>query len=298
MKKSLLITGATGFLGGHLLSQACENWNVYASYRKNNQNLPGINWIMLDLNDLPQIEQTLKAQKLDVLIHAAAIADLDKAESDRELTNRINILATQKIVDLCESSKTRLIFISTDMVFDGEQGHYTENDTVNPLNYYGISKQTAENYIRQFSSNYVIVRSALIYGFSRTESQTFSEIMLERTKKGGSVQLFTDQFRTPILVDNLAAVLLELADSDYCGTLHLGSPDRISRYEFGILFAKYFSISSNLLIPTQMKNYQSKAARPKDTSFNIGLAQKNLKTELWDCHKGIQFMKNCSFSRH
>lgn len=297
MKKSLLITGATGFLGGHLIAHARENWQVYATYRTNKPNLPQINWIALDLNDLSKLEQTLKVQKIDVIIHAAAIADLDRAENNQELAHQINVLATQKIVGLCESMRIRLIFISTDMVFDGEKGYFTEKDPVNPLNYYGKSKMMAENYIRQFSSNYVIARSALIYGFSRTESRTFSEIMLERTKNGESVQLFTDQYRTPILVDNLVQVLLELANSDYCGTLNLGSPDRVSRYEFGILFAKYFSISSNLLIPTQMKDYQFKAARPKDTSFQIGLAQKILKTALWDCHKGIQFLQNCSFPR-
>jgi dTDP-4-dehydrorhamnose reductase len=179
------------------------------------------------------------------------------------------------------------------MVFDGDKGNYSESDTVNPINYYGITKQMAENFICKYSSNYVIVRSALIYGFSLTGSKTFSEIMLERTKNGESVQLFTDQYRTPILVHNLAQVLLELAASEYCGIMHLGGADRLSRYDFGILFAKYFSISSNLLIPTQMKNYQFKAARPKDTSFNIDLAQKILKTEIWDCHRGVQFMKNC-----
>lgn len=294
MKKSLLVTGATGFLGGHLISQASANWHVYATYRKPIKKFPEINWIELDLNDLSKIETILKIHKIDVLIHAAAIADLDRAESDIDQTYRINILATLKIVELCELMKIRLIFISTDMVFDGEKGNYSEKDMVNPINYYGITKQTAEDYIRKYSSNYVIARSALIYGFSLTKSQTFSEIMLERTKKDESVQLFTDQFRTPILVNNLAQALLELADSDYCGFMHLGGADRLSRYDFGILFAKYFSISSNLLIPTQMKNFQFKAARPKDTSFKIDLAQKKLKTELWDCHRGIQFMKNCS----
>lgn len=298
MKKSLFITGATGFLGGHLISQASENWQVYATYRKKIKEFPLINWIELDLNDLQKIEQTLMSPKIDVLIHAAAIADLDRAEGNIDLTHRTNILATQKIAELCESQKIRLIFISTDMVFDGEKGNYSENDGVNPLNYYGITKQIAENFISKYCSNYVIARSALIYGFSLTGSKTFSEIMLDRTKSGESVQLFTDQYRTPILVDNLAQALLELAASEYCGTMHLGGADRISRYDFGILFAKYFSISSNLLIPTQMKNFQFKAARPKDTSFKIDLAQKILKTEIWDCHRGVQFMKNCPALRH
>jgi dTDP-4-dehydrorhamnose reductase len=178
------------------------------------------------------------------------------------------------------------------MVFNGVKGNYDESDETDPVNYYGQTKLEGENYIMRTVPNSAMVRSALIYGHSLSETRSFSEWMLLKWQQQQQVPLFVDQYRTPILVDNLAQALLELADSDFTGILHLGGPQRINRLDFGIIFAKILYIPAELILPTRMDALPGCAPRPKDTSLNITLALQVLKTPIVDCQAGIQYLKN------
>jgi len=294
MKKKIFITGGTGFVGGHLLKQAGMSWEVSASYRKKRFAFPNVKWIQLDLTDFSKSAALIQSLRPDVIIHAAATANLDQAEELKDAAFLNNVRVTEHLAGLCEKEHIRFIFISTDMVFDGLRARYQETDVPAPVNYYGQTKSQAEAVVKSICSNYVIVRSALVYGNSLTESPSFSEWMLAHWRQRKPVRLFTDQYRTPILVNNLSQALLELASNSFQGVIHLGGPQRINRFNFGLVFAKLYGIPSHLIIPTSMKNLNFKALRPVDTSFNTSLAKNVLVTELMDCYRGVQYLKRDS----
>jgi len=131
-----------------------------------------------------------------------------------------------------------IIFISTDLVFQGDKSFYSENDVPTPLCYYGKTKLEAENFVLKISSNYCIIRSAIIYGWSVNSSQVFTETMIKQLRQGNQVNLFVDEYRMPIYIKNLCAILLELASRDELqGVYHICGPTRLCRFEFGLELA-------------------------------------------------------------
>ncbi len=291
MKKRIVITGASGFLGGHLVTQASVNWKIYAPYRNKTYYFPEVTWYTLDLTNFDAVRQYLRSINPDVILHTAALTNVDTAEKDPAVAFLNNVLVTRNLADWCAEQRCRLIYVSSDMVFNGLRGNYAETDETDPLNYYGQTKLEGENYILRTAPDAAVVRSALIYGHSLTETRSFSEWMLLKWQQQQQVPLFVDQHRSPILVDNLAQALLELADSDFAGVLHLGGPDRINRLDFGIIFAKMLHIPAELILPTRMDDLPGAAPRPKDTSLNVTFARQVLKTPLVDCQQGIQYLK-------
>lgn len=290
MKRRIFITGGTGFVGGHILSQIGSDQEVFATFRTNKYNFPEISWLQIDLTDFQSVRNLLSEIKPDVILHAAAMANLDAVAANPVAGEMVNFQVTRNLAEYAADTNTRIIFVSSDMVFDGKKGFYRETDLTHPLNFYGQTKLNSEIWLEKNCSNFVVARSTLVYGRSLTTSHSFAEVMIQRWRKGQAVPLFHDQYRSPILVDNLARALLELSASDFTGRLHLGGSTRISRLDFGIEFANFLSIRADLITPTSMSDIKSNVLRPADTSFDTTLATQILKTELFDCHKGIQYL--------
>lgn len=288
--KKILITGGSGFLGGHLVQQSKKRFSVTATYFDHPYKIDGVNFTYLNLSDLNSIERSIKQIRPQVIIHTAAISSVDSCEIQKDLAHTVNFQAVRKLATLAELHGIRLIFLSSDMVYDGEKGYYQEEDAVNPINYYGETKVLAEQEIKETCSNYVIARPALIYGTAVTNANSFSDKILQNISNNISVKLFYDQYRTPILVQNLAESLLELGDHAFVGTLNLGGSQRISRYDFGLEMAQVYHFSSKLLKKCSMNDFITRAKRPRDLSLDVSKAQSLLDTKLLDCKIGIQSM--------
>jgi len=276
--KRLLITGGSGFVGGHLLEAAKDQWEVFTTYKNRSLSREGVTCFKLDLAGEKQIESVMEKCRPEAVIHAAAMCIPDDCEQDPKKTYHVNATATEILAEQCVRYQSRLVFVSTDMVFDGKGRYYSESDETHPVNVYGQSKLVAEKFIRAVCTNSVIARSALIYGRPVTGSNSFSERILSRISKGESVSLFPDQFRSPVLVNDLANALLELAGNDWEGTIHLGGGTRVDRYTFGIRLAHLKGIPERLIKSESMNTHKATAPRPRDVSLDISLARKILKT--------------------
>lgn len=226
----------------------------------------------------------------DIILHTAANSNLDSCEQNPHAAERINVAATECLAQAAEARGARFIFISSDMVFDGETGFYSENDPVAPLAVYGKNKADAEKKVQYICRNYVIARAALIYGRPKGGGSSFSNWIEQRLTKNQAVPLYTDQFRTPIYVENLAEALLELAQSDFIGTLHLGGANRIDRYNFGLQLCSLGGYDACLLRPTSMHDFQPPARRPADVSLSIAKAKSVLTTKILDTREGLSHM--------
>lgn len=290
MKKRLLITGGTGFLGGHLLLKARTDWDVYAIHRGPAVDAPGIHWLKADLTDPGETALAFASVRPASLIHAAAMSDIDRCQARPDEARAVNTEATESLAGLCGKTGCRMVFVSTDMVFDGGRGLYRETDATGPVNGYGGTKVAAERAVAAECPAAVCARTALIYGIPAFGGSSFSHAMMGRLSAGESVTLFIDQFRTPILVQNLADALLELADSDYAGTLHLGGGERISRYDFGLLAASAKGLPAGLIRPGLMNEPRPAAPRPADVSLDSSIASAVLSTRLMGCDEGVRFL--------
>ncbi|MCK5737985.1 SDR family oxidoreductase [bacterium] len=290
MKKNILITGGSGFLGRHLIAQAVDDWNVTAIHRRPVPEILGCQWIAADLTNMDQLKAVLDRVQPDAIIHAAAMARLDEAEANRDAALAINYTVTRHIAQWCADHACRLVFVSTDQVFDGNYPNATESDPAVPLNYYGETKLQAEKAVLDIQSNSVVARAALIYGFSLGGQRTFFENTLIRLQEKKPVRLFEDEFRTPILVNNLAAALLELAGHSYCGRIHLAGNERLSRYKFGELMAEVMDLPKVGLQPGKMADIDFPAQRPADCSMANSLAARILDTKLLSCRDAFEWL--------
>jgi dTDP-4-dehydrorhamnose reductase len=287
MEKRLLVTGGTGFLGGHVLAGAVGGWKVRALMRSDPPRIPGVEWFAGDLEDTARIAEAVRSYRPRALIHAAAMGNVDLCETEWERAFLINTEAPALLASVCAEVGCRFVMISSDMVFDGERGMYRETDPAGPVNYYGETKRMAEERVLAACPGAVCVRSALIYGAPAYSGTSFSDQMVRRLREGKNVRLFMDQYRSPIAAANLAEALLELAESDFSGILHLGGPERIDRFSFGRILARSMGFSESLLVPVGMHDSPTVGRRPRDVSFDVSLAGIVLKTRLMGCEEGL-----------
>lgn len=285
---TLCITGGSGFLGWNLARQAAELYDVAFTYGQHPITIPECQEYQLDLQDQQQIEAVLEDIAPDVIIHTAALANADLCETRRSVAHDVNVAATEHIAHCAENLGCRLIYISTDLVFDGEQGHYAEQDQPHPLNYYATSKLLGEHAVKSISSNYLIIRVALMYGKGNGVHGSFLDWMHHTLQAEKPLSLFTDQYRTPLFVHDAARALLEMIECPLKNdTFHLGGAQRMNRYEFGEIFARIFGYSSRLLQPVAMQDLPATAARGADCSLNSSKIQRELSFQLSDVTTGL-----------
>jgi len=288
MAKTVLITGASGFTGGHVYTRArdVDCFGTYFTYAGKRYQ----NWHHVDLADFDQVQNLIEAVNPEAVIHTAADSNLDACEKHPHRAFRYNVQATTHLVKACQGRSLRFIYLSTDMVFDGQGSLYKETDVCHPISVYGRTKLQAEGPVLELQ-NAVVVRSALIYGRPAISGTSFSVWLEDRLQKHQRVPLYHDQFRSPICVNNLADLLLELVDSEFTGILHLGGADRIDRYTFGQKVCEICNYDASLLDSVPMDSVTPVAPRPRDVSLDIRWAREVLRGEILGIEEGLALMK-------
>ena len=287
--KKLLVTGASGFLGSVLFQKAHSAWETVGLFKEHPiPDLPHARAHRLDLTDEREVRRFLKSEKPDVIIHTAAQTRVDACEKAADACRKLNVDGTRTLAEIAAELGARLLYISTDLVFDGKKGLYSESDPTGPLSTYARTKLVGEKIVRATCRNSVVVRIAILYGKSPQNRYSFSEWLRTSWEKGQATPLFFDQYRSPIWVDNLAEALLELAESDFTGLLHLAGSQRVDRVRFGRLLAKILSADERLILPKSMFDVPATAPRPQDVSLKIDRARALLKTPLLSVEEGLR----------
>lgn len=288
----LLITGASGLFGSKLAELALtKDHEVYSSY---NQHFP--QWgtpIKMDLLDNNACKKAFERIKPEIVVHSAALTNLDLCEKNRELAWKVNVEGTKKILNLCKRHSAFLIFISTDYVFDGNKGFYSEKDEPFPINYYGYTKLKAEEIIKGSLEEYCIIRTSVIFG-SRpaTGKINFALWVLESLEQNRKIEIVTDQINSPTLNTSLASMTLEVAERQLTEVLHLAGATPISRYEFARLLAQEFNLNQELIRPTTSDKINWIAKRPKNTSLNVTKALNLLKNKPICIREAVRQLKS------
>jgi dTDP-4-dehydrorhamnose reductase len=263
----MLVTGASGFLGWHLCRAAQTTWQVEGTYHRQAPTLPGVGLHAIDLTDASTALSWLETLAPDAVIHTAALSQPNRCEQEPELSHAMNVEATQVLAAFCAQRAIPFVFTSSDQVFNGQAAPYSETDIPTPINRYGHHKAEAEALIQTLHPTATICRMPLMYGPANPTAECFLQGFLRTLEAGRPLNLFTDEFRTPAYVEDAAAGLL-LALEKASGLLHLGGPDRLSRYDFGLRMAEVFDLDRELLLPSKQADVAMPAPRPADVSSN------------------------------
>lgn len=267
----ILVTGASGLLGNQLVKlMRKEGHEVFAAYHTHP--VADGHPIRLDLTDQKAIVETLNSCSPDVTIHAAALTDVDFCEEHPDIAMRVNCHAAGSLADACKANGAFLMYVSTDYVFDGKRGLYSESDEPHPVNIYGDTKLRGEREVSRRCDSFAIVRTSVVYGSGRMHRPNFALWILRGLSSGRKVNALCDQFTSPTLNSQLARMILEMADRRLKGVFHLAGATRLSRYEFAVRLAKRLQLDENLVIPVKTSSISWKAERPPDSSLNVDRA--------------------------
>ena len=267
-KDTLLITGVSGFIGGHLTKQASLAWRVKGTFHCNDTPLNGADeLIQLDITDKNSVMSAIKEISPSVIIHCAAISNAEYCAKNKKQSEAINISGTENIALASSSIGAHLIFVSSDQVFDGNDGYYNEAAPPNPICFYGKTKLEGEKIVKKINNSYSIARLAWTYGKSVNQSKNFFDRMIYDLERKQQINLFFDEFRSPVYVQDLCTALLALAKNRTSGIFHLAGPERISRLDFGYKAAECFGFDKSLIIGTSSDSIDFLDKRPKDCSL-------------------------------
>lgn len=269
----LLVTGASGYVGQALTRHpACRGFGgVAGTFLSQPISAAGWDLYQIDITDRAAVAALWDAVRPTHVIHTAANFHNPAALADSVVTG------TQAVLEASIAHQSRLIHLSTDMVFDGEHAPYAENSPVGPLTPYARAKVEAETLIQQSAlAQWVIVRTSLVTGLQPIDLRT--HWVVDSVRDGKPITLFTDEFRCPVWVDDLAAALLELCHHDYCGILHVAGPQRLSRYDLGRLICRWAGLDPAGITADTVA--ASGLIRPRDCTLDISLAQRLLNVRL------------------
>jgi dTDP-4-dehydrorhamnose reductase len=229
----------------------------------------------------------------DVVIHTAAVGSVDFAEKNREETRKVNVGGTEVVAALCQIFKSRLIYISSNAVFDGRAPFYSETAPVNPINYYGQLKVEAENIVRESSVPWVIVRPILMYGWPYQGERDNPVVWWVRSLEDGKpIKVVDNVFSKPLPAWSCAEVVWEVIRQHRTGIYHVAGRDHLSLYQFALQVAEVFDLDARLITPVPDSYFPEIAPRPRDTSFDTTKMENELGVKTIGVKEGLLRMKS------
>ncbi|TAM93811.1 MAG: SDR family oxidoreductase, partial [Chitinophagaceae bacterium] len=284
----ILITGANGLLGQHLIKLLKKNKDnqIIATARGENRlkDREGYRYTPLDICDENQVIKTMLDCTPDVIIHSAAMTQVDDCEIKKEQCWRTNVLATQYLIKVAQQTKSAFLFLSTDFIFNGESGPYDENALPDPISYYGMSKLAAEMLLMTSQLRWAIARTVLVYGVAEDMSRSNIILWVKKSlEQGKKIKVVDDQWRTPTLVEDLAMGCKLITEkylrnnsenlSGESGIFNISGKDFLTPYEMALKTAGYFHLDKSLIEKADASSFTQTAKRPPRTGFSIDKAR-------------------------
>lgn len=280
----LFITGGSGLLGSKF-TDLTRNYEIITTYNTN----PRDYTIKLDITDGNDVSSKIESLSPDLVVHSAALTNVDYCEDHQEEADKINAQGTLNIVRACEKIDSKLIYVSTDFVFDGEKGMYQENEETNPLSYYGLSKLKGEEFVQNSRLKYAIARVSVLYGWHTNFN--FVTWVINELREGNEINIVTDEYNSPTFADNAAEAILNIYSKGKEGIYHIAGDERINRFDFARNIARVFELDETLIKPILSENLIRKAQRPMDSSLSIEKAKDDLDVKLLNTTEGLKNMK-------
>ena len=288
----VLITGVNGLVGNRLLSLLSNNseYRVFGtSIGKNRIKDVSFDYFDCDIRSKDAVENLFQETQPDIVIHTAAITQVDLCEKEKQLCKDVNCIGTSNVVEGCKLNSCFLIHLSTDFVFDGSKKVYTEADLTEPLSFYAKSKVEAEKIVLSSTLKAAVVRTILVYGV--VESMSRSNLFLwvyNSLNEGKSIRVVNDQHRMPTFVDDLCKGCISLMKKRLEGVFHLSGPEQKTVYEIAKEIADYYKHDSSKIEPVSSLVLNELGIRPASTGFDLKKAKNLLNYEPLSISEGLK----------
>lgn len=294
--KKILITGANGLLGQKLIDlYLTKPDKTLIATAKGDCRYPHRNnfiYASLDITNQQEVEEVIQRFQPDCVINTAAMTNVDACETEKEACDALNVDAVRFLAEACKKAKAHFIHISTDFIFDGENGPYSEEDEALPLSYYGWSKLKGEDMVKTHADSWAILRTVLVYGvvhdMSRSNIVLWAKGALE---KGQTINVVDDQFRTPTLAEDLAMGCFLAEDQNAQGIYNISGKDFMNIFELVNAIANYYELDASLIKRSSSTNLNQPAKRPPITGFKLDKAMRELNYQPHSFAEGLEIVK-------
>ena len=296
MKKTkILITGSNGLLGQKLVSLLSQQTDIQLIATSRGANrmgfTDGYEYQEMDITNAEQVAEVIEKIRPDAIIHTAAMTNVDQCEGEKDLCWKMNVDAVECLVEACEKHQIFLCHLSTDFVFDGQSGPYSEEDSPSPISFYGWSKYATEEIIKRSKCPWSIVRTVLVYGITNDMSRSNIILWVKNSlEQQKSIKVVTDQFRTPTLAEDLAMGCYLVVNQKAQGIFHISGKDFLTPYEMAIKTADFFRLNKSLISQVDSSNFTQPAKRPARTGFVLDKAVSVLGYNPVSFEKGIEIL--------
>jgi dTDP-4-dehydrorhamnose reductase len=290
----ILVTGANGFVGHYLVKELLRTDHTVIATGKAESRLyfSGDNFFYepMDFTDPFNVHDVFEKHQPDVVIHAGAMGKPDEVEKEQWQAYLVNVEGTVTLLTNAEECNSFFVYVSTDFVFSGNEGGYTEEDTPTPVNYYGRTKLDAEDAVKEYDGDWAIVRTVLVYGRPESGRSNILTIVKDKLTKGETYNVVDDQWRTPTYVEDLAHGIRLIIDQRATGIFHLAGKDKLTPFQMARQAAAYLGLDAELIKRVTAADFTQPAVRPANTTFNIEKARKQLGYEPVSFQEGLQKM--------
>jgi dTDP-4-dehydrorhamnose reductase len=262
--RAVCVTGGNGLLGLKLTELACRSYRVFSMDLQETpfRTFPNTEYVRCDVTDSDRVDAQLLAFKPDAVFHTAAFTDVDGCEIHPEAAWSVNVVGTRNAALACRRYGIRFIHLSTDYVFDGVAGPYSETDVPNPVSHYGRTKLESERIVQELLPDALIARTMVLFGYAPGVRSNFVTWLVQTLRRGTPVRIVTDQYGHPTLADDLARALLLMFEKHACGTVHAAGGEWLNRYDFAMKTAEVFGLDASLITPTTSDALKQAAPRP------------------------------------
>jgi dTDP-4-dehydrorhamnose reductase len=289
----VLVTGANGLLGQELIKLLLEKRFEVVATSKGPQRIkqiPGHDFVYedFDITNGLASNKVLITHHPDVIIHAAAMTQVDECELNKIDCYNINVTATRFLIEAAKDIKARFIYISTDFIFDGAGGPYKEDAEPKPLNYYGSTKLSAETEVIESGLEWCIIRTVLVIGKSGSTRTNIISWVKQKLEKGEKIKVVDDQFRTPTFTEDLARGVVLVVEKNAKGIFHISGKDLLTPYQIALKTAEHFRLDVSLIERADATSFSQPALRPPKTGFYIDKARKELGYEPLSFDEGLK----------
>lgn len=257
-------------------------------YRQNN----GMSYYPLDYAQPKELKNIFLKELPTVVINTAAMTNVDKCETEHKAAWEANVTLVEYIARMCKITDAHLIHFSTDYIFDGAKGLYSETDIPNPISYYGKTKLASENSCKVSTVPHTIIRTNVVYGFSIYNTKDFVEWVLTNLEKGEPFTVVTDQISNPTFTDDIALAIIKIIKKKREGTYNIGGADWLSRFDFAKAIAGVFHFDEDLIKPILTESLHQKAKRPLKGGLLTLKAQTDLQMNFATVKAGLSTLRH------
>ncbi len=278
VKNRILITGANGMLGQRVVDFYTHpgNLELLSISIEDKPVIDSIDYLQCDIADREKVKKAVYGFCPDFIINTAAYTNVDKSETEREAAWKVNVKAVEYLAEAARAIDAHLIHISSDYIFDGKNGPYSENTTPNPLGYYGRTKLASENALRISGCGYTILRTNVLYGTAPEGRPDFVKWVVKSLRDGNEIRIVTDQINNPTFIDDLVQAISKINEFNKTGIYNIGGREFLSRFDFTIKIADYFELNKTFIKPITTDDLNQPARRP----LKSGLITLKAETEL------------------